>query len=407
MFAQIILIVTQTAPIWVTFIIAMLFWHVWLNYVRSEFIFKQEHVLLKIKLPKEQVKSPLAMELFLTTLHQMSGEGNWYDRFWLGKTRAWFSLEMASIEGEVNFYIWTRKPLVNFIESSLYAQFPGIEVHAATDYAIPVQYDPKTMKMWAAELQFTKDDAYPIKTYIDYGLDKDQKEEYKVDPIAPVIEYLGSIGANQQAWMQLIIRGYRPDYQNTGSIFKFKKDVLKEKADKVISEILLRDTKTKIAGNPEEGSSKNPVITKGEQEIVASIERNASKIHFETGIRIGYFAKSEFFNPGNIAGLTGSWKQYSSNALNGFKPYDDHYSPYFKYPWQDFRGIRMTKELKSWIESYKRRNFFFAPADGYKMLLMSIEELATVFHFPGQAAASPALNRVLSKKSEAPANLPI
>ncbi len=39
------------------------------------------------------------------------------------------------------------------------------------------------MSIWGCEFKFTKGDGYPIKTYVDYGLDKDPKEEYKVDPL--------------------------------------------------------------------------------------------------------------------------------------------------------------------------------------------------------------------------------
>ena len=98
--AEVIFILTQTAPLWVTFILLMVFWHEWVDYVRAEFIFKQEHKLLQIKLPTEMFKSPLSMELFLTTLHQTGGEGTWYDKYWLGKSRAWFTLEMVSLEAE-------------------------------------------------------------------------------------------------------------------------------------------------------------------------------------------------------------------------------------------------------------------------------------------------------------------
>lgn len=405
--AEVIFILTQTAPLWVTFILLMVFWHEWVDYVRAEFIFKQEHKLLQIKLPTEMFKSPLSMELFLTTLHQTGGEGTWYDKYWLGKSRAWFTLEMVSLEGNVHFYIWTRKGMRNFIESSLYAQYPGIEIHEVADYALPVQFDKNTMSMWAAELEFVKDDAYPIKTYVDYGLDKDPKEEFKIDPIAPVIEFLGSIGAHQQVWIQLNVRAYKADELKIGTLFKFKRDPLKEKAEKAISEILIRDPKTKISGNPEEGSSKNPTITKGEQEVVAAIERNMSKLQFDVGIRMAYIGKNGFYNPANIAGLTGSWKQYSSNSLNGFKPFSDDYSPSFSYPWQDFRGMRNAEAMERFLNGYKRRNFFFPPVKGNKVMVMSSEELATIFHFPGQVAAAPTFTRILSKKSEAPANLPI
>jgi hypothetical protein len=40
-------------------------------------------------------------------------------------------------------------------------------------------------------------------------------------------------------------------------------------------------------------------------------------------------------------------------------------------------------------------------------MILNTEELATIFHFPGQVAGTPTLERVPSKKAEAPSNLPI
>ena len=38
---------------------------------------------------------------------------------------------------------------------------------------------------------------------------------------------------------------------------------------------------------------------------------------------------------------------------------------------------------------------------------MNGEELATLYHLPGAVATTPTLTRIPSKKSEAPANLPV
>ena len=79
------------------------------------------------------------------------------------------------------------------VESNLYGQFPNIEIHQVPDYTAGITYDLNKYKFGKlAHLVLTKADGYPIKTYIDYGLDKDAKEEYKVDPLATVIEFLGS-----------------------------------------------------------------------------------------------------------------------------------------------------------------------------------------------------------------------
>lgn len=399
-------LVFNLAPIWIPLIIFEIFWPTWVNYVRSEFFFKQKYKTLEIKLPKEMLKSPLAMELFLTTLHQTGGEGTWYDKYWLGKTRPWFSLEIVSIEGVVRFFIWTREGMRNFIESSLYAQFPGIEVYDVPDYSLGVHHDPEIMNIWATEIMLTKPDPYPIKTYVDYGLDRDPKEEFKVDPLAPFLEFLGSVGFNQQIWLQIIVRAHKAERKKGGMRLKMV-DGLKEDSLKIINEILMRDPKTKISGKPDEdGKVARITLTKGEEEVVASIERNMAKQQFDIGIRALYIAKKENFNPGNISGILGNWKQFSSETLNGFKPNSEVGSPSFSFPWQDYKEIRQNGMRKSMLENYKRRAFFYGPYVG-RAFTFSTEELATVFHFPGQVAPTPTLTRIPSKKGQPPANLPI
>jgi hypothetical protein len=404
----VVYIILATFPLWLPFLLWQLFWPVWVRYVQAKFFLAQKYVTLEVRLPKDTFKSPLAMELFLNTLHQTGGEGNWYDRFWLGKTRPWFSLELVSTEGAIHFYIWTRAGFKNFIESSLYAQFPGIEVYERTrDYALDMHFNKDTMKIWAAEFKFTKDDPYPIKTYVDYGLDKDPKEEFKVDPLAPMLEFMGTVGPQQHLWIQYIVRAHKAEKRKPGTLFGTV-DAWKEVAAAEINKILIRDAKTKISGTEnDKGFPKAPTITKGEQEIVAALERSLTKFAFDVGIRVLYIAeKKEAFNGNMMGGIIGSFKQFGSEHLNAFRPNSDLWMPAFSYPWQDFHEYRQNKARKEALEAYKRRSFFFPPYNEGQALVMNAEELATMFHFPGQVAATPNLARIASKKAEAPANLP-
>lgn len=396
------------SPIILAMILFQIFWPLWVRYVRAEFFYKQKYTLVEIKLPKENLKSPLAMELFLTALHQTGGEGNAYDKYWLGKTRPWFSLEIVSVEGQVKFFIWMRSTWKSFIESSLYAQFPGIEVHDVDDYARSTHFDPASMTLWGCELELTKPDFYPIKTYVDYKLDKDPKEEFKVDPLAPLLEYLGSIGANQQVWIQILVRAHKAESPKSGHFWK-KTDKMKDDAIAEVNKILMRDPKTKVTGEIDEESGKGQqvAISEGEKEIVAAIERSLTKQAYDVGIRAMYIAKREFFNPANISGLTGSFKQFSSEHLNGFKPNGSVLSPKFSYPWQDYKEYRQNRMREEAVAAYKRRSYFFGPFKADKAFVLNSEELATVFHFPGQVSQTPTLARIPSKKAEAPGNLPI
>jgi hypothetical protein len=407
MLNQVIQTTIAISPIMLAICLFFIFWPLWVRYVRAENFFKEKYVLLEIKLPKETVKSPAAMELFLTALHQTGGEATFIDKYWNGKVRAWFSLEMVSIEGQVHFFIWTRAGLRNFLESSLYAQFPGIEVHEAPDdYAKSVHYDPKEMAMWGCEFKYAKKNPYPIKTYVDYGLDKDPKEEYKVDPLAPLLEFLGSMGANQQMWIQIIIRAHKDDARKPGHLFKMH-DTYKVDAEAEINKLLMRDPKTKgSAAVNKEGKPMITTISPGEREIVEAIERAMTKPAYDVGIRGIYMAKKDFFVGTNIPGLLGSFKQFGSDSLNAIRLNTGVWSPSIGEPWQDYKEIRQNRMRKFLLEMYKRRSFFFHPYIGTPMVMNS-EEVATIFHFPGQVAATPTLKRITSKKGEPPANLPI
>ena len=399
------------SPLAVMVIFLVLFSDVWVRYVRADNFFREKYVVLEILLPKETMKSPAAMELFLTALHQTGGEGSWYDKYWLGKVRAWFSLEIVSIEGQLHFFIWTRAGLKTFVESSLYAQFPGIEVHETDDYAKSVHFDPAVNTVWACEFKFAKGNHYPIKTYVDYGLDADPKEEFKVDPLAPLLEYLGSVGINQQVWIQFIVRAHKDDQEMEGRWFKTT-DKWKDEAAMEVHKILGRDPVTKIAGGPdEEGQGKRTIVSPGEQEIAKAIERGVSKLAYDVCVRVLYVAKNDAFVGSSVPGLIGCFKQFNTENLNGFKIRTDIWSPRFGEPWKDFKGIRENHMRKVALEMYKRRSFFFHPYKGIRHhaepLVMNSEELATVFHFPGQVAATPTLARIQSKKGQAPSNLPI
>jgi hypothetical protein len=284
----------------------------------------------------------------------------------------------------------------------LYAQFPGIEVKECSDYARAVYFDPKVYSAWATEFKFTKADPYPIKTYVDYGLDKDPKEEFKVDPLATVLEYLGQIGPNQQIWIQILGQAHK-EYRKSGHIFK-KEDKWKADAQKEINKLLMRNEKTKVVGTEnDKGFLVSPKLTKDEEEIVSAIGRSITKPAFDVGIRTIYIAEKDMFNKSNIGGIIGSFKHFSAEHLNGFKPG----GPWnIDYPWEDYRDIRKNGKLKAVIGLYKRRAYFHPPYVG-KPMVMNAEELATLFHFPGQVAATPTLERIPSKRVQAPTNLPI
>lgn len=389
------------AVLWVPSILIPFAWVLWVRYVRKAWILKQKMVVLEVKLPQETFKTPAAMELVLTALHQTGGEGTPLDRYWEGKVRPWFSLEIASIEGDIRFYIWTFEAQKNFLTANIYAQYPDVSIQEVEDYTKKVFYDPKVYDMWGFEAQFTKPDPYPIKTYIDYGLDKNDDEEFKVDPIAPLIEFLGTLKKGDNAWIQIIVRAHKKEK----TVFNNDKadnwaDEAKAEIKKIIEGAAVEDKE----GNKVPNSVK---LTEGQKEMISSLERSVSKYAFDTGIRVVYVAPKETFSRGNFGGLTGSFKQFGANNFNGFKPK----ATGFDYKWQDFRGKKLAKWKLNMFESFCRRSYFWPPYTAQdfsqKHMVLNTEELATIYHFPGSAVRTPNLKRIPSKRADAPSNLPL
>lgn len=401
-------ILVSISPILLAWILFKIFWPLWLNYVRSDFFGGLKYAVLEIRLPREIHKSPLAMELVLNALHN-SSDGGKFAQYWKGEKRPAYSFEIASIEGVVKFYVRTEDRRKSGVMSAFYSQYPGIEIHEVEDYTKGVFFDPKTSKQWGAEFILTKEDPYPIKTYVDYGLDANPKEEHKNDPMTPFLEFLGSIGANQQIWIQYIFRAHIKEQRKPGT-FWTKTDAYKDEAQALINKIMVRDKKTKVAGtkDKETGRVIPPTLSEGEKEVIKAIERNMGKLPFDVGIRVIYNAKKELFDkPNGVGGIISSFKQYSTENFNGFKPNGDKWGPKFSgLPWEDYQNFRQNKENKKVLEAFKRRSFFYEPFVSSPMVLSS-EEFATMYHFPGSVAATPTLARIPSKKSEAPANLPI
>jgi hypothetical protein len=281
-------------------------------------------------------------------------------------------------------------------------------VNEIDDYTKSVHFDPDKIRIWAGEFKFTKDDPYPIKTYVDYGLDKDPKEEFKVDPLLPLLEFMGSVKPNQQVWIQIPIRAHKNDQRKPGHLWK-KTDLWRDGAEDLMNKIMLRNPKTKIAEvNPETGYSKMPMLSEADKDLLTALARSITKQAFDAGIRGLYISpKDTFDTPFGIGGIIGNMKNFNAENLNGFKPNGKRWHNKFDgVPWEDFRHMRRNRFGRLALAAYKRRSYFYPPFKSVPLVL-NTEELATIWHFPGAVATTPTLTRVPSKKAQAPSNLPV
>lgn len=405
----------------VLIVLIIVAWNLWLTYINKVYLKTIDWIILEIKPPRDVFKSPAAMELVLNTLFG-GGAGNWYEKYWKGELAQYYSLEIASIEGNVRFFVRFHKKFKKAFESQLYAQYPQAEVTEAEDYtkSVPGYTKNSSFNLFAYDLILAKDDPFPIKTYIDYGLDKaigSLEEEQRIDPITPILETMGSIGIGEQIWFQINI-------QQDTKRFSVKKDgkvepnkSWKDKGKEIIKEL---NANLKEKEKDAEGKTTTTTrrATKGEQNVVEAIERHMNKPGFDCGIRVIYLANKENFNGGSITAFTSMFRQFATEDMNSFKLAN---LTKFTEPWRDPFGTRLTKKKKNFLSDYKDRSFFYGgfsftklkkyftnPAkSGSKPFILSTEELATIYHLPGRVSETPTFTRIESKKAEPPVNLPI
>lgn len=418
-----ILIVTigYLMPIPLTYI-ALMLWH---HYRQERFIMGIKWVLLEIQVPRDVIKSPAAMELiFSNALYHQSFKGFW-EQYIQGAPWFWFSLEIASIDGRVHFFIRTPTRMRNLVETQIYGQYPQAKVVEVDDYAFHVPQYKKNgdWNMWGCEFKKLKEDFLPFKTYKAMGDDMKTgiKEEFKIDPITPVIEYMGSIPRGQQVWMQIIVRQTIKTYHS----HEQKKHVnFYEAAEEFLHMILEPYTKYSPKaglGGIDTFEVRAPAFL---DPMVKQVSANMQQIHFDCGIRLVALSNKKFCTEDQFQNLRREvrllFRQYAQPSINELWRVN---STQFDAPWSDPTGLALTKIKKRMLDFYRMRVFFhpplqyaieypkilaaFFPSGKPNFFVVSNEELATLFHFPGMVSETPSFKRIESKIAKPPSNLPI
>jgi hypothetical protein len=401
----ILAVVIALTPIWLPYLLFHITFEHWLWFVREKYKHKNGRTTLRIKLPQEVLKSPEAMESIFTQIHNSGRPDNLMQTYLDGKHGLVHSFEIVSIGGEVRFYanVPTQKAK-NALEVQLYAQYPGIEItEELIDYTAEVKWNPKEWDMISFHMGKRGASYLPIKTYIDYGLDKQPKEELKFEPMAPLIEHLGSAKPHERIWVQILITAHDKLSFKSGNLGEVQ--TWEVEAIAKVNEMMKRD-KNNNALAVDEFETRS-VLTLSDRDTVAAIERNISKYAYNFAIRAMYITKAGKFDGDMISPLLRSFAQYD---LIGRNSIGVRWRTDFDYNFiSDFSGQRKRNMKKSELESYKKR--FYLHGDNKtgadKMKVLSVEELATMFHIPGSSIITPNLARVESNRKEAPANLPI
>ncbi len=396
-------VMVALTPIWLPIGLFYITFDRWMYYVQMKFASNQGRSTLRINLPQEVFKSPEAMESVLAQIHNVNSPDNLMQTYLDGKHPLTYSFELVSIGGEVRFYINVpTKKTKNAVEAQLYAQYPGIEIiEEDLDYTDEIKWDPERYEYMSFHMGKKDAQYFPLKTYIDYGMDKLPKEEQKFEPMAPMLEQLGKIKPHERLWIQILaVPHVKKNFKN-GSFSEVP--TWDKETKSVIDAMLKRDQRVSSELGEYERA---PMLTVGERDNIAAMERNAAKYAYEVGIRWMYITEKGKFDGDVISPMIRSFSQYDVIGRNGIGV---RWRTDFDYNFiSDRSGKRKTALKKSELGYHKSRYYYYRDRKGKMddMKVFSVEELATMFHIPGSSVVTPTMPRITSARKEAPSNLP-
>ena len=358
--------------VWLPLVILLSFL-TWRNYQQLNEFISSDNVLLILEIPKTNDKKELAAEQLFASLH-----GILRDKRELKLSRGaqeHLSFEVASVNGQIRFYVWTPRSLQSFVEGQIYAQYPTVQIHQASeDYT---EHERDHSVTYTTEMTLTASEFLPIKTF----------QTFEVDPLAGITGTLAKLeSTGEELWIQVLAKPVEDSWQIEADHWISR---LREGSASILPSVggsmrWLGGLFAALWRPPEEGlaGGKGPEISERNKTRIAEAEKKATKLGYEVKIRLAYLGENQTNAKLRMQALVGTFKQFNSTNLNGFKPIKAAYG-------------------KEFLEKYRRRAFF---GEGF---ILNIEELASVFHLPHTNVETPNIVWASAKTAEPPSKLPV
>ena len=275
-----------------------------------------------------------------------------------------FALEAAvsSVGEDINFYLAVPRESVEFASRAIQGLWNDAEITAIDDYNI---FHPQGFAV-AAYARLKKHCALPIRTFQEAGF----------DTFAPILNNFSKLSHSGEGMaFQLIVR---PAPQSAVKNIKSILGQLKKGAsldESLDWKFLKLFSSSKADGNQK---TETKII---DEAAVRSVEQKLAKSLLSVNARIVVSADSRAKAEELLSGLINSFSQFSSPQRNEFK--------FFKIN----RPAKLT-------------NFIFRHFQPAEEMILSTDEIVSIFHFPSATTKVPKINWLKYKEAPAPLNLP-
>ncbi len=341
--------------------------------------------VLCIKVPKEakkedeggksqqQIQEMIGvMETIFSTIGSMTAEHGF--GAWLFGRDDQFSFEIVSHKDKISFYVAIPQVQQNFIEEQVHAQYPYAQIDEESDYNM---FTPQGVIL-GSYLVLRRENAFPIKTY----------RKLESDPLNSLTNALSKVSGNDGAAIQYIVRSAQKGWREKG-LHIAREMQQGKKLSQVQSKGFFSSIGKEIKGMASSQSSEQKKESEAyrlsplEEEMVKGLEEKASKAGLEINIRILVSASDP-----NKA------QRYLNDILGAYGQHN-----IYEY------GNSFVKAMPH-FQTVLIRHFIYRHFDHRYAVVLSAEEMASIYHMPLPTTETPKINWLLARRALPPTNLP-
>ena len=299
------------------------------------------YVILEVKLPKNNEYEISSAEQMFVGLQSIYRKQNFFEK--MLSLQDSVSFEIVSWKGKIKFFVSCHSKYFELVSNLIRGAYPTAEITQVKNYNI----FPPQGEVEFAELALAKKSYFPIRKYDKFGGN---------DPLNLIISAMSMLDENSSLVFQVLVSPTSDKWQKSGKMYIHGV----ESAQK----------------NPE---NKSPTES---PEVIASISEKISKVGFNATIRIISTSSDKHIAKRNLQNLEASLNQF-----------------------EDPRGNKFRRIKLSWLKNFLYKNnvvYDFVnkiPSIWVNDSILSISELATVFHFPSKKIESSIISWLLSKKA--------
>ncbi len=329
---------------------------------------------------KNEIKS---MEQWLGTLAALKSKKSWKNWFY---GDPYIALEIAnpSNDEEISFYLAVPKKFGERIEKQLHSYFPEAKLEGVSDYTI---FTPDSFTS-SAFIKLKKKPALPIRTY----------ENIETDPLNEISNAISKLKTMEEGAALQIVLGPAPKKWRTFGLKiahemqqgkQLKQVYNSSKIGKLTGEMgkgildaIFHKSKQPEAQTNFDNKEKVVQLTPEEQELIKSIESKAKKPAFLANIRLLASADTQERADEILAQMENSLAQFENPEVNSFI-------------------VQERSKDKKLVFDYIFRNF-----NSERAIVLSVEEIASLFHFPTSLTKTPKIKWLKSGTAPPPVHIP-